>query len=326
MPRLSILMPVYNTAAYLEETVRSVLAQTFQEFELILVDDGSTDGSDQLCDALAAKDGRIRVIHKRNGGVASARNAGLDAALGEYIGWVDSDDLVHPEMFDVMLALIEQHKADIVQCEHTRNPQQMNKQLGEIEILSNIDSLKRIYRSDYTNACALWSKIYRKELFEGLHFTEGAAFEDDEVVPLLLERSRKTVFIEAKFYCYIKRESSIITAPKMENIMALTAHLENRMLRFQKLDEALYELGRDHFFHYLKGKLCDKSFFSTPVQEQTVKQLKKHSKEFCRKAIFYDKVAMMLLHIPGGIRWVAKTEFAPIQNILAKIKKLFGKG
>lgn len=322
MPRLSILMPVYNTAAYLEETVSSVLMQTFQDFELILVDDGSTDGSGQLCDALAAKDGRIRVIHKENGGVASARNAGLDAATGAYIGWVDSDDLVHPEMFGIMLALVEQHNADIVQCEHTRNPQRMHKQLGEVEVLNNIDSLKRIYRSDYTNACSLCSKVYKANLFNDLRFTEGAAFEDDEVVPRLLERSKKTVFIEAKLYCYIKREASIITAPKIENIMALTTHLENRMLRFKQLDESLYELGRDHFFHYLKCKLGEVAFWGTPVQEQTVKQLKKHSKEFCKKAIFYDKVAMMLLFFPGGDRWVAKTEFAPIQNIAARIRRI----
>ena len=319
---ISVIVPVYNVAADLPRCLDSILAQTYPHVEIIAVDDGSPDNSGAILDDYAAKHPTIRVIHKENGGVASARNAGLDAATGEYMGWVDSDDLVHPEMFGIMLALAEQHNADIVQCEHTRNPQRMHKQLGEVEVLNNIDSLKRIYQSDYTNACSLCSKVYKANLFNDLRFTEGAAFEDDEVVPLLLERSKKTVFIEARLYCYIKREASIITAPKIENIMALTTHLENRMLRFKKLDEALYELGRDHFFHYLKCKLGEVAFWGTPVQEQTVKQLKKHSKEFCKKAIFYDKVAMMLLHFPGGIRWVAKTEFAPIQNMAARIRRI----
>ena len=113
---LSIIMPVYNAAKYLAGAVDSVLHQTFHKFELILVDDGSSDGSGELCDALASTDSRIRVIHQANAGVAAARNVGLDAAIGEYIGWVDSDDLVHPEMYRIMLTLMEQYSADIVQC------------------------------------------------------------------------------------------------------------------------------------------------------------------------------------------------------------------
>ena len=136
---LSIIMPVYNTGSYLDVTVNSVLAQTYRDFELIMVDDGSTDDSGKLCDALALKDHRIRVIHKKNGGVASARNAGLGAASGEYIGWVDSDDLVSPVMFQVMMDMAEKYEADIVQCSHVRKPEMLSAMA-----LLNTNSLRMV--------------------------------------------------------------------------------------------------------------------------------------------------------------------------------------
>lgn len=315
-------MPVYNTGACLEPTVSSVLAQTYRDFELIMVDDGSTDGSGALCDALALKDNRIRVIHKKNGGVASARNAGLDAATGDYIGWVDSDDLVSPVMFQVMMELACRHDADIVQCSHVRQPELLSERTEpeQLEILGAVDSLKRIYRSHYTNALSLCTKIVRAAIFDGLRFTEGTAFEDDEVVPLLLERGQKNVFFELPLYCYVKRESSIITAPKVENIMALTVHLENRMNRFRELDEELYRLGRNGFFNYLKGKSCERVFLDTPVRQQAVTLLKKYRKAFWSDAIIYDKIALLLLYFPGGAQWVAQSGFEPIQDVLRKIR------
>lgn len=320
---LSIIMPVYNTGSYLDVTVNSVLAQTYRDFELIMVDDGSTDDSGKLCDALALKDHRIRVIHKKNGGVASARNAGLGVASGEYFGWVDSDDLVSPVMFQVMMDMAEKYEADIVQCSHVRKPEMLSEGTApeKVEVLDSVGSLKRIYKSHYTNSCALWSKIFRRALFEGLRFTEGAAFEDDEVVPQLFERGRKNVFFELPLYCYVKRESSIITTPSITNILALTNHLENRMLRFSELDDELYVLGRDHFFIYLKGKYIEPCFFGTPVQRQALGLLLKYYREFWRCACRADRLALLLLRCGKvGRRIVIKSGFAPVQSIFAKIR------
>lgn len=321
---LSIIMPVYNTAAYLEETVKSVLAQTYENFELILVDDGSTDGSGALCDALTQTDSRIRVVHKPNGGVASARNVGVDHVTGEYIGFVDSDDIISPVMYEVLLEQAQTHGADLVQCSHVREMEKLalQKTAVEAEVLNNIESLKRIYRSHYTNALSLCTKVLRSTLFDDLRFTEGTAFEDDEVVPMLLERSKKSVFLEQPLYCYVKRESSIITAPKVENIKALTMHLENRMLRFQMLDLELYALGRDHFFRYLKYKTVEKIFLDTPVQDQAVNTLRKYYKPFWKNANRYDRVALLLLRCGNwGRKIVAKTEFEPLQSLFRKIKR-----
>lgn len=117
---LSIIVPIYNSGEYLSATLENVLAQNYEKYELILVDDGSTDGSGALCDEFAERDPRIRVIHQKNAGVSAARNAGLDAAGGEYVGFVDSDDLIEPEMFSTLTGIAAQYDADIVQCRHDR--------------------------------------------------------------------------------------------------------------------------------------------------------------------------------------------------------------
>ena len=321
---ISVIIPVYNAVNYLETTVECVLNQTYSDIELILINDGSTDNSGKLCDELASLDNRIRVIHKPNGGVASARNRGLDEARGEYIGWVDSDDIISPYMFEILHNVIEKYDADIVQCSHVRDYEKMQKEypneLTGLEVLDNIEALKRIYRSHYTNACALWSKIYRRELFNGLRFTEDTAFEDDEVVPQLVERSKKTVFFEIPLYCYVKRENSIITAPKQKNIMALTNHLEARMLRFQKLDSELYDLGLRHFYHYLKIKMSEKQFLSTPVQKQAVDFLKKYYSGFWNISNKYDKISLLLVRM-GLYKFVAKYGFEPVQHFISKLKR-----
>ena len=116
MPKLSVIVPVYNTEKYLRECIDSILAQTFTDFELILVDDGSTDGSGVLCDSLAQTDDRIRVIHKENGGLSDARNAGLVQAKGTWLLFVDGDDYVEPDAMAHMQSLLEQHHAQIIHC------------------------------------------------------------------------------------------------------------------------------------------------------------------------------------------------------------------
>ena len=321
---ISIIVPIYNTGNELKESVESILKQTYSDLEIILVNDGSTDNSGEICEELAKLDDRIRVVHKENGGVASARNRGLDEAKGDYIGWVDSDDIVSPNMYKALYDTAVKYDADIVQCSHTRFLDKLQigypDELPSLKVSNNIESLKRIYTTHYTNSCALWSKIYRRCLFDGLRFTEGAAFEDDEVVPRLLERAEKLVFFESPLYCYIKRENSIITAPKQKNIMALTSHLEKRMLRFRKLDDELYNMCLRHFYQYLKNTMCNKMFFNSPVQAQAAELLKKHYSVFWKIANKYDRFSLVLVKF-GMIEFVAERGFEPVQKVISKLKR-----
>ena len=116
MPKISIIVPVYNVEKYLEKCVRSILAQTFTDFELILVDDGSPDSSGAMCDQFAEQDQRVKVIHKENGGLSDARNAGIEIATGEYLGFVDSDDYIADDMYELLYTNIVKEDADLSIC------------------------------------------------------------------------------------------------------------------------------------------------------------------------------------------------------------------
>lgn len=325
MPKLSIITPVYNTANYLPACIESALGQTFRDLELILVDDGSTDGSGKICDDYAKKDPRVTVIHKKNGGVATARNAGLDTATGDFIGWVDSDDAVSPVMYQLLLEAADTYGADIVQCENKRSMDllvhDIDQPLPLPEVTDGLGSLKRVYKKRYANHMSLWSKIFRRELFDGIRFTPGRAFEDDEMVPRLFYRGRVNVFYDLPLYRYTLREGSIVISPKTEDVVALAKHHENRMLWYRELDEELYMLQVHYFFQYLKMRLCQESFRSTAVQDQAAAMLKKHKKLFFSIAHHYDKLTILMLYCGKGmVQWVARNDFAPFQNILAKIK------
>lgn len=327
MPRLSIIMPVYNSASFLEETVQSVRNQVFTDFELIMVDDGSTDGSGEICDTLSRQDSRIRVIHKPNSGVAATRNRGLDVAIGDYIGWVDSDDWISPMMYQILMDAADKYDADIVQCENRRRRDMlvMDKPdpMPEPVITDGLGSLKRIHRGRYPNYMALWSKIYRRELFEGLRFTEGQVFEDDERVPELLYKGKVNVFYDSLvLYQYVYRPGSIVgSGGNFENVLTLIDHLEKRMDWFKTLDASLYDDGRAYFFRLLATKFCEEKNRGTIVQEKCQQVLKRRWRDFWSIIHYYDKIALLLLFC-GRIasQWVAKTDFAPIPSILAKIQ------
>lgn len=326
-PELSIIMPVYNSSAFLEKTIASIQAQTFRKYELILINDGSTDGSDILCEEFAAKDNRIRVIHKENGGVASARNVGLDNAKGEYIGWVDSDDLISPVMYEILMDAARQYGADIVQCENRRNWDDLVLEKPTVmpvpEVTDGLGSLRRIHGKRYTNHMVLWSKIYRRELFEGIRFTPGQVFEDDERTPKLLYNGKVNVFFDLPLYRYTYRENSIAVGQKPKDAITLLGHLEDRMHWFHTLDEELYRDARSFYFNWLKIRLCQKDLRDTPVYPYAVSKLKQYRKVFWPIAHRYDRIALLLLFCGKQARsWVADNDFAPVQNIVAKIKRL----
>lgn len=211
-PAISILVPVYKTEKYLQDCIESILSQTFTDFELILVNDGSPDKSGVICDEYALKDHRIKVIHKKNGGASSARNKGLDAAQGKYIGWVDSDDHIKPQMYEILYNLAESYNADITECQYLMINGNQTKRSGEPEGIvcgSGDFMLKQFFNSRMKPS--LVTKIYKRDIWEGIRFPEGRIHQDCYVnmrfalMPLLYVRTSETL------YNYIAREKSITT-------------------------------------------------------------------------------------------------------------------
>lgn len=217
--KLSIIVPIYKTEPYLRRCIDSILAQTFTDFELILVDDGSPDNCPAICDEYAKNDPRIVVIHKENGGISDARNAGLDIAQGEFIGFVDSDDFIHRQTYEIALKIALEQKADVVQWsyEQFHNIHELNSDyfIQMAGINCNIVDSQYIVENYYHEKRflihhVLWTKIYKSNIFDSIRFPKGVINEDSYVLLQTLDASRKYVIIEEKFYYYYQRLDSIM--------------------------------------------------------------------------------------------------------------------
>ena len=222
-PRISIICPVYNAEKYLRKCVDSVLVQTFTDFELLLVDDGSHDGSGVICDEYAEKDSRVRVFHKENGGVSSARNIGLKYANGEWVYFIDSDDELYINTLDILTKNIDESIAYVMAGYTQYN------ELGEIkysiktrriEFIRSIDAISQMFKpKDYIYHGYLWNKLFRLSIIkrckyrfdEKIHFNEDRLFN---VLYLIMIRDGKCLYMTAPVYKYIEREGSAMDSLK----------------------------------------------------------------------------------------------------------------
>lgn len=210
---ISVIIPVYKVEAYLDECISSVTGQTYKNLEIILVDDGSPDNCPAMCDVWAEKDSRIRVIHKENGGLSDARNAGIEAAAGEYIAFVDSDDWIKPQMYETMLTVLLREHADICSCNILScfPDHQAAWDCGEYTAGSSETFLAMLYHGT-TYPVSAWSKLYRRSLWGELRFPEGKICEDAFTTYLLVDKATRIVQIPEPLYCYRIRENSIMTS------------------------------------------------------------------------------------------------------------------
>lgn len=215
---ISVIVPVYKVEKYLEKCVDSIISQTYDNLEIILVNDGSPDKCPHICDRYKETDGRIKVIHKENGGLSSARNAGLAMCSGEYIAFIDSDDCIAEDYIEKLYSAMETENADIAICDflYTGLLAQYNKKYNSLRfprfIANGREMLHRYY--EYENGTALvvaWGKLYRRELFRTLRYPVGRIHEDEFVFAELMLNCKKAVWIEDKLYFYLQRENSIMS-------------------------------------------------------------------------------------------------------------------
>ncbi len=200
MVKVSVIIPVYKTEAYLEECVAGVQRQALREIEIILVDDGSPDRCGDICDRMACEDKRIKVIHKSNGGVSDARNAGMKIAVGEYVGFVDSDDTVSEYMFKILYQLAKKHEADIAECGFTRDPNTLfhGSEPGAV-VVRHENILSAYFR---TNKTGVWGRIYRRTIVDGFAFEVGLKHEDVIACYQFFSKCRCYVSCDNELYFY----------------------------------------------------------------------------------------------------------------------------
>ena len=221
MGTISVIIPVYKVEDYLDRCVQSVLAQTYEDIEVILVDDGSPDGGGAKCDDYAARDSRVKVIHRENGGLSAARNTGLDAAAGEYILFVDGDDYIAPDMAEKLLAALEDTGADMALCDIkcVDDGGTVVRELPPFE--AGVFGPEEIYRRMTFDDWAMryvtaWNRLYRRALFDGLRFEEGKLHEDEFLAHRLYDRCEKVAAVSDELYYYVQRGGSIMSAPKSQ--------------------------------------------------------------------------------------------------------------
>ena len=223
--KLSIVIPVYAVEATLDRCLESIVGQTFTEFEVILVDDGSHDSSPRLCDEWAARDGRIRVIHQENGGLSSARNTGIRAANGEVITFVDSDDFLDIDTYKNAMPFTAD--ADIVEFPVCRFYGSNQQSMLTFEHLEYDDMRDYWLRGRAYEHAYAWNKLYRRQLFDNVRFPEGVVFEDVHTLPRLLANAKRVTTIDKGLYYYCYNQKGITaTAAGRELGMLLDAHCD----------------------------------------------------------------------------------------------------
>lgn len=210
-PVVTVVVPVYNVEAELNRCVESLVGQTFSDLQIILVDDGSTDLSGELCDAWADRDSRICVIHKQNGGLSSARNAGIDIAEGEYLGFVDSDDFIEPDMYETLLAGMVDGEVSMVTCGryvHMGDTVRNEFSTPVVMRLTSADAMKEALLGNIIDVSAC-DKLYRRELFDEIRYPYGRISEDAAIILQLLDRCSDVVHVGKCLYHYVFRTGSI---------------------------------------------------------------------------------------------------------------------
>lgn len=326
---LSIITPVYNVAHYLPATIESILNQSFRDFELILIDDGSTDGSNEICCRYANSDPRIRIIRQENQGVSAARNKGLECATGDIIGFVDSDDIIDHDMYQCLISTLLQSEADIVQCSHDRVSYASRGKDKSVcrnyECIDGKQFVRRMFTkqgSDYTNQVALWSKIYRKSLFKNIHFPEGQTYEDEHETYKICLAANRIALIEEPLYHYIHRDNSIITGTSPRKMLDKQKAIYDRLLW---LPVRLPELEKKcvmSFAAYSEHILCDLwQAGETTAANNALNLMLKGIRGYESYLNRYDRFYIRLLRHGLFKDWILRNSFAPLQKLISKIRR-----
>ncbi|WP_010632945.1 glycosyltransferase family 2 protein, partial [Sporolactobacillus vineae] len=217
---ITIIVPVYNVAKYLSKCIRSIINQSYPNLEIILIDDGSTDNSGRLCDQFAKLDKRIRVIHKKNGGLSDARNAGIDLAKGELIAFVDSDDYIHRDMYLRMYEVMLKYHCDIVEVDFQEVNEKVDpNNIPEEYAIKVFDRKCAIINTIVDHYCRnyVWNKLYRKDLWVNIRFPKGRAFEDVYTTHRVINKVTSLVKLEIPLYYYFQRNNSIVRSSSVKN-------------------------------------------------------------------------------------------------------------
>lgn len=275
-PLVSVVVPVYNVRQYLEACVKSVKAQSYPNWELILVDDGATDGSGELCDVLAAEEKRIRVIHKANGGLSDARNAGLQQAEGEYVIFLDSDDLLDAGAIEKLLTVCVRTNADVAIGQTQPFAEELlragEKTNPQYEVISGQETLRRMFLHRGVEHAA-WGKLYRRECWKAIKFPKGLLYEDYATIYPVIAQCRTVVVYHEPLYYYRVRTGSIMHSRiEKKNLILLDVSERVTCLIGEQVPEVREEARYLQMVTYLKvmKEILDGGFGNYPDAQKRI--------------------------------------------------------
>jgi len=254
--KISIIIPVYNTEKYLNECISSVLNQTYKNIEVIIINDGSTDNSFQICKQFENNDNRIKVINTSHLGVAMARNTGINNASGEFLAFVDSDDYIHPNMLEILMNGISKNNADISICAITMNEFDSIESYSKKYKLYSTNQAMKLLLEDKVICNNLCNRIFKKELFSNIRLKNGIVFEDIEIMYKLFLKANIISYTNLKLYYYRQRENSTVHS---FNTKSMDDYFNAIFNRFEILKE-LYNNDNEIF------ALCLYSLFVTIIK------------------------------------------------------------
>ncbi len=282
--KISIVIPVYNVERFLRDCIDSVINQTYQNLEIILVDDGSTDGSGRICDEYEKMDKRIRVIHKCNGGLSDARNTGLDLAKGEYISFVDSDDWIRKDAYEILYDRIREFRADIV-CfgmtelyEKSRNALYLPQSSG---VMDTEGALKKLMLGDGCGP-SVCDKLFKRQVFEKIRFPAGKISEDIAVMYRVFDHAERIGFVNDCFYYYRHRSGSITTASYDKKYLVIADYARDMIRYMKKRHPALTDCARTYYANTLIHVCSRISALNKARQEMFLNEMKAYKKELKR--------------------------------------------
>lgn len=303
---VSLIVPAYNIETYLPACLDSCLAQDFQDYEIILVDDGSTDQTPRICDDYAQKSDRITVIHQKNAGLSAARNTGIARAKGKYLAFVDGDDLVSPDFLSKLFEVANSTRAEIVICDFldfsNRLPSLEQEELSLPKTASGTAATIRLLVGQENYDVVTWNKLYARELFETIKFPVGELHEDNLVTYKLLASAKKVAYLDSKLYYYRRREGSIMSEQDLFSRLKQKERAAKEAVVYFKNSPDLKQAAEISLllskFAYLDnlaaGRLNDKALW-----QKTVKEIKSHrykANPYLTKKL---KLYLRLLRLPG---------------------------
>lgn len=313
---ISIIIPVYNVEQYLAECLESIIGQTYQELEIICVNDGSTDHSGEICDHYAALDPRIIVIHQPNSGAGAARNAGLARATGMYIGFVDSDDYIAPEMYQTLMDSMLQTGSDIAACntvEVFRNYMTGCENNGQQDQMTGIQLLRKT--AEHWKYYIMVNKLFRRELVQGIAFPEGNVIDDGFYTYQIIARARNVIWNHLGLYYYRQRSSSVMNLEQYKHRRLRDAlHLQRVKLDFveENYPEVAGAFQKKMLDTYIEI-ICTGS-----LERQEIQAGLSYMRRHCAKALFREYgtkeslwIILFLLHPKAMIQRRSRRAAAP---------------